>query len=220
MTYKLLTIICLFSIIVISTIVWKTIGLAGSVGLCFFSVHFWGSFFKNNNRVRLNVVMNNAKEFFSDGFIRVALLFAINFSFYVIAWIFTMISDLFLLYFVAAFLGYLYAYLTKKVKHKYFLSFGVFPLFLSVFFMLNLLINFNPVQETYSFVRTYERYREVEDTDSFRTTSRIRLEDEVYLEYKGMRSFFDENSIKGRTITYTISEGLFGFRVVNGYVFN
>ncbi len=90
-----------------------------------------------------------------------------------------------------------------------------FTLITSVFICINYCFSYNPKIEKYTFTSTVQRLK----SGSSETTL-IRLEDNKYNEYTGIRVFFDFSKMyKKNQIVYTIEEGFLGISVVTDYKF-
>ncbi len=214
MTYRLLTILFLAIAIVLSFFIWGAYGILGSCLTIFFTVPIWGSVYMNTMPLTQDIFEKDVISFWSEGFFRIITLLA----FHVIIILFigrkTLIKDLLLWYFVAAFIGYSYAYFKKKMGQVYWFGFGISPAFLSVFLMINFYISHSPIKETYRYSAPTSYIANTLETEKFIIGPRIRLKDHVYAEYPGIRSFFSRSTIKGNQVTYTFETGLFGIRVV------
>jgi hypothetical protein len=127
---------------------------------------------------------------------------------------------------LAAFPGFiLLAYLISEKTRSFcqgrkrvLFIYGSGPSFISLFFLLNFQISFNPVLETYGFSYHYNIYSYKHERYKQRSTM-IVLDDNKYDTYQGIRCFFELGDMQTGLINYTISDGIFGFRVVKDYYF-
>lgn len=106
----------------------------------------------------------------------------------------------------------------KHIKTNYFdvylLSICIVPAAISLLLLLNFLFSDTPRNETYSYVA--EKHVSDEGKGkTLRNSGIIRLKNDAYKEYIGIRSFSGNPNLRNEgTITYTIEEGLIGIRVV------
>jgi hypothetical protein len=87
----------------------------------------------------------------------------------------------------------------KSEGNRWFILAGCAGLFLNACLLVNSLFSTNTTTEIYR----YEQFQTM-----------IRLEKDTYREYPGIRFFIEKDSITGSYISYTIADGLLGFRVV------
>lgn len=112
---------------------------------------------------------------------------------------------------------------------------GIAPSAVTVFFLMNYLISFNPVKEFYRFtfrqeyysngrrfhsIHSKEEHNSRSKSKRVENTTMIILEGNKYEDYVGIRFFFNRRPKKASEITYTIEDGVFGLRVVKAYTFS
>lgn len=119
-------------------------------------------------------------------------------------------------YLVAVPLVLLFIYFNKQISlNSMNIALGICVVWfgISSFLFLNKLFSHNPTEETYAFQKeAYVSKR------GYSETSKIILENNIYSEYAGIRIFFDYDELRSkRYIKYTISDGLFGLRVMMDY---
>jgi hypothetical protein len=93
---------------------------------------------------------------------------------------------------------------------------AIITLTVSLFLIINFYFSSNPTIETYRYSKNLERGR-----SGYNETTLINLENDIYSEYEGIRTFPDFFKMyRTYFIDYTIEDGLFGFRVVKEYKFH
>ncbi len=103
--------------------------------------------------------------------------------------------------------GYFISKRIKRRYHRYLIRFGLTPFVLNFIFLINYFISFNPVYETYYYTYSYHNPSPV--------FPEIKLENNNYKSFKGIRLIFDGERIIGHSkITYKFKDGCLGFRVV------
>jgi len=109
----------------------------------------------------------------------------------------------------------------KKISKPTLYSFAFSPLTLNTILLINYVFSFNPQKETYFLRQNTQRvYNRIDGyKPSTQTTTGVTLQDYAYDKYYGIRIFMDNESIKGRQITYTFKTGIFGIRVMTDYEF-
>ncbi len=111
-------------------------------------------------------------------------------------------------YFFAIILSYIPVVHVVSRYKKYLLHFVIAPALVNLLFLINYTFSHSPKKETYLYNYTF--------TDHAHVFGSIHLENDKYARYKGMRFFIDFNPfIHNSYVTYTISEGLMGIRVIN-----
>jgi hypothetical protein len=91
----------------------------------------------------------------------------------------------------------------------------LFTLITSVFLLINYYFSYNPKIEKYTFTSTIQRGK-----SGMSETTFIQLESDKYIEYIGIRMFFDFSKMYRKDqIAYTIEEGFLGISVVKEYKF-
>ncbi len=219
MTYRKLTLLIFIIILAVSTLIYGVYGLLGSCLCIFFSAPLWSGYYANRSQLSLDELKSNTIIFFKYGFMRTVVLAILNLTVFFTIGKHTLVPKLFLVYFLVAFSGYLYAYIIKKRVDNYFYGLGLFPFCLSLLFIINMTISFNPVKEEYKYSIENRAQIKENNRDRFRISTRIILKPNTYEEYPGIRSFMNENDLEGTKITYTISRGVLGFRVLKEYEF-
>ncbi|MGQ1786232.1 MULTISPECIES: J domain-containing protein [unclassified Saccharicrinis] len=112
---------------------------------------------------------------------------------------------IFIIYGVAIVLGISIARIIKSWYYKYLVRFDFAPGIVSLFFVLNFYFSSNPRIETYEYSL---------DFNSSPLYTTIELENNAYMEFANIRSFFFKEKLIGNNgITYKFEEGLFGIRV-------
>lgn len=133
----------------------------------------------------------------------------------------TLIPPLLLLiaYGVVIALVFFFCWLRDEKFKTYFYSFGVGPMILNAFVIINFIFSFDPVQETYSFRKDIQSVSTRRGSERQASTY-IYLENSAYDEYPGIRMFLDYEAMKYRNyVTYTFKKGILGIRVMTDYQF-
>lgn len=95
----------------------------------------------------------------------------------------------------------------QRSLKRYFLSFCAVPFLLSILLCANYFFSGNRHSETIALAKRQE-------------STLVRLKDDAYNEYAGMRLFSNYEMIShSNQVTYHFAEGLLGFRIVKGYRF-
>lgn len=101
--------------------------------------------------------------------------------------------------------------LHRPRQQQYFYACCIVPLFLSMFLALNFLFSSESVEES----------RHFHTPDMGQESTYIRLEDDAYEPYLGIRVFLNFDQIRfNNTVTYTFRKGLFGPRVMTDFRFS
>jgi hypothetical protein len=102
-------------------------------------------------------------------------------------------------------------------------SFLICPTAINLFLVINYLGSSSPEQESYKF---YQSYQEVASDSRLpgetktQTSSMIRLENDAYKKFFGVRVFGNADQFDGHSrIIYTFEKGLFGLKVLKDYRF-
>ncbi|MFK7756124.1 MAG: hypothetical protein AB8B53_04250 [Flavobacteriales bacterium] len=180
MTYRLLCITTIAFSVLFSFLIWGGYGLIGSCLIAFFTVPVWSSVYMNTKRLTLNELNADFQSFISEGFWRIVILVPVNLLSVFTLGRLTMLPDVPLLYFLAGFVGYSYAYFRKNKKNLYWFGIGVFPSVLSVLLFLNYYISFSPSEETYLFKSHSALQVSKIENETFIIGYRIQLEDGAY----------------------------------------
>lgn len=105
---------------------------------------------------------------------------------------------------------------SDKFKKKW-ITLAIAPDVLSLLFIVNFVFSASLGEETYHYSYTTQRG----NRGGTRVTSMIRLDEDQYDEYMGMRIFGSiEQFENGRFITYEMSQGVLGYKVVSHYRFH
>lgn len=112
----------------------------------------------------------------------------------------------------------------KVRRQSVFISTGLIPLLINLFFLINFLFSHSPFTERYHFAKSYQRVVSQVGKSSYRgsiqQTTSIILEENKYAAYPGIRTFLDYETMQHATsITYTFRNGLFGIAVVTDFKF-
>ena len=103
---------------------------------------------------------------------------------------------------------------------RQFICFGVAPLLINLFFVVNYTFSSNEYEERYFFTHTTDLYRRGSMGAVRQETTTIILEDHQYDEYPALRFFLDYDELKDSNhIRYTFAEGLFGITVLKKHKF-
>lgn len=106
--------------------------------------------------------------------------------------------------------------LKKSAKSSAVISFCYCPFILNLLFVINFLFSTNPGWETYSFMPEHS----ILITGQGDKIAYIRLENNKYATFNGIRVFADFNSMKdAKKILYKFEDGLFGIRVMKDFKF-
>lgn len=104
---------------------------------------------------------------------------------------------------------------TLSTFRKYYYSLCLSPLALNFLLLVNFILSFNPVQETYRYEHVWTKSRR-----GYEKSSMITLEQNKYQDYPGIRVFFNYNAMANENqVTYTFREGILGLRVMTGFKF-
>jgi hypothetical protein len=193
-------------------------GLGVGLGLVFITTPVWARFFVDKRRkIRFDDLKVAVVSLLKSKSLLLFLLIFFN-IFMIFRYAFnTLLSvlNINLVYFAAISLGVLASFFVKRKFLKALLIAGIAPVLVNLFFFLNFIFSAPPVTETYAFTNELQG----SGRDAERTTNII-LDGNKYEDYQDIRIFWDYNKMVSMdSISYQISEGLFGIRVMKSYQF-
>lgn len=157
-------------------------------------------------------------------YIQLFLLIVLNFVIFFTVIMNTLISltTVMGLFIVSIFAGYFISATISSFssgRKRILFASGISPSIISLFFLVNYSITFNPVYESYEY-SSHKEYVHSRHGGTYQNTTMIELENKQYEEYAGIRTFLELKNLSSlRIINYCIKDGIFGFRVVKGYSF-
>lgn len=224
----LLSVVLIFSIPLIAYIFKGWAGFFGGLFIIFVSVHHWADIF-TKGKYKFNpkeflpalsrVVKTSTFQSIVLGCLNFYLILRIGFNTLIPSYL------LLIIYTSSIILGVLISKKLNSKRSKRLMIFGIAPLAVNTFFVLNFALSTNPSTETYSFIHRKERGRGVRglrrSKPVFGKTTYIYLENNIYQEFPTIRVFIKLEGMKeANHITYTFEDGFFGIRAMKAYKFD